>query len=126
MVKLTTFDVMCKAYEAKMDFWNFMKEGIDGEFHYLPERGSDDEESSISTPYVHDAPLEKDEVTLIDRSIADKAQNQKVSASLKAAANRKQTDESFEKEPRQKVQKVPPQVSRAYGDASDPLDVDIW
>ncbi|GKD68988.1 hypothetical protein Tco_1323078 [Tanacetum coccineum] len=36
----------------------------------------------------------------------------------------KQTLESFEREPRQKVQKVPPQASKVTGDAACPLDVD--
>ncbi|GJZ37945.1 hypothetical protein Tco_0584136, partial [Tanacetum coccineum] len=40
-----------------------------------------------------------------------------------AAGKRKQPDESSGKEPRQKAQKIPPQVSKASGDASNALDV---
>nr|GEV33095.1 hypothetical protein [Tanacetum cinerariifolium] len=50
-------------------------------------------------------------------------EKREVGDSLKAAGKRNQTVESSEREPRQKVQKVPPQVSKVLGDASDPLDV---
>ncbi|GKE22496.1 hypothetical protein Tco_1434008, partial [Tanacetum coccineum] len=53
-----------------------------------------------------DAPFERAEITFIDRNIANKAQNQKVKVSLKADGKRKQTGESFGKEPLQKVRKV--------------------
>ncbi|GJW51398.1 hypothetical protein Tco_0092749 [Tanacetum coccineum] len=49
-----------------------------------------------------DAPFERAEITFIDRNIANKAQNQKVKVSLKADGKRKQTGESFGKEPLQK------------------------
>ncbi|GKB42392.1 hypothetical protein Tco_0887334 [Tanacetum coccineum] len=82
-----------------MDFRSFMMEGID-DFIW------------------------QDEVTLIERTNVEKTQNQRVSASSKAAGKRKQTAESSEREPRQKVRKVSPQASKVSGDASDPLDVD--
>ncbi|GJW64856.1 hypothetical protein Tco_0116740 [Tanacetum coccineum] len=81
----------------EMDFRSFMMEGIDGEFHFIPEGGVGDERGSFSP---------------------------RVSASSKAAGKRMQTAESSEREPRQKVQKVLPQASKVAGDASDPLDID--
>nr|GEV74730.1 hypothetical protein [Tanacetum cinerariifolium] len=107
---------------AEMDIKCFMMEEIDGEFHFLPKGGAGDEGSSYSTKSVKnealdidveplnvvhplelaknigdssDASSEKDEVTLIDRTVTEKAQNQKVSASSKAVGKRKQTAESF-------------------------------
>ncbi|GKE24138.1 hypothetical protein Tco_1435650, partial [Tanacetum coccineum] len=111
---------------VEMDFKSFMMEGIDGEFQFLPKGGAGDKGSSPSTKSINseapvidvkpltavhpselaenigdsgDASSDKDEVTLIDRTIVEKAQNRKVSASLKAARKRKQTAESFGKEP---------------------------
>ncbi|GJV76593.1 hypothetical protein Tco_1508177 [Tanacetum coccineum] len=123
---------MCKAYggdpsvdllraflnlgPTEMDFISFMVKGIDDEFHFILE-GDNIGDSD-------DAPSKKDEVTLIDRTTAEKTQNLKVSASSRAARKRKQTAESSEKEPRLKVRKVPPQASKFSGDAFDPLDVD--
>nr|GEZ04779.1 hypothetical protein [Tanacetum cinerariifolium] len=106
-----------------MDFWNFIKEGIDGEFHFLPERGANDEESSPSTSYVRNEALVIDVEPLTIVHPHDLLRTSVIQTMLPQKKIRKQTDESFEKEPRQKVQKVqkvPPQVSRAYGDASDP------
>ncbi|GKE30553.1 hypothetical protein Tco_1445937 [Tanacetum coccineum] len=107
----------------EIDFRSFMMEGIYGEFHFLPEGGAGDEGSSPSTKSVNseasiidakpltavhplelaenigdfgDASSNKDEVTLIDRTIAEKAQNRKVL----------------------------PHASKASSDASNPLDVD--
>ncbi|GJZ16673.1 hypothetical protein Tco_0552796 [Tanacetum coccineum] len=57
-----------------------------------------------------DAPSKQDEVALIDHTTAHKAQNRRVSASSKAAGKRKQTAESSEREPRQKVRKVDPDI----------------
>ncbi|GKE75350.1 hypothetical protein Tco_1537391, partial [Tanacetum coccineum] len=71
-----------------------------------------------------DASSEQDEVSLIECTNVEKTQNQRVSASSKAAGKRKQTAESSEREPGQKVRKVPPQARKVSGDASDPLDVD--
>ncbi|GKA36870.1 hypothetical protein Tco_0723435 [Tanacetum coccineum] len=71
-----------------------------------------------------DASSEQDEVTLIDRTTAEKTQNRRVSASSKATGKRKQTVESSEREPQLKVRKVSSQASKVAGDASDPLDVD--
>ncbi|GKC59531.1 hypothetical protein Tco_1087129 [Tanacetum coccineum] len=120
---------MCKAYSGdpgvdllraflnlgptEMDFISFMVKGIGDEFHFILEGGDSD-----------DAPSKKDKVTLFDRTTAEKTQNLRVSASSRAARKRKQTAESFEKEPRLKVRKAPPQASKFSGDASDPLDVD--
>ncbi|GJR58544.1 putative ribonuclease H-like domain-containing protein [Tanacetum coccineum] len=74
-----------------------------------------------------DTPSEKDEVVLIDRSVAEKAKNRKVSASSKVASKRKQTaSESSGRETRQKTHKVPPQANKAVGEHSDPLDFDIF
>ncbi|GJR65234.1 retrovirus-related pol polyprotein from transposon TNT 1-94 [Tanacetum coccineum] len=74
-----------------------------------------------------DTPSEKDEVVLIDLSVAEKAKNQKVSASSKVASKRKQTaSESSGRETRQKTRKVPPQASKAAGEHFDPLDFDIF
>nr|GEW04553.1 hypothetical protein [Tanacetum cinerariifolium] len=104
-----------------------MMEGIDGEFHFILEGGVDNEGSSPSTRSVNnearvidvdpltavypsefaenignsdDAPSEQDEVTLIDRTTVEKTLSRRVSASSKAAGKRKQTAESFEREPR--------------------------
>ncbi|GJY29508.1 hypothetical protein Tco_0405275 [Tanacetum coccineum] len=120
---------MCKAYSGdpgvdllraflnlgptEMDFRSFMVKGIDDNI-------GDSEMPSCPGP----PPPKKDEVTLIDRTTAEKTQNLKVSASSRAARKRKQTAESSEKEPRLKVRKVPPQASKFSGDAFDPLDVD--
>ncbi|GKA11014.1 hypothetical protein Tco_0690447 [Tanacetum coccineum] len=95
-------------------------EGVDGEFHFLPEGGLNDEGSSPSTKSVNneapeidveplntvhptrfpenigdsdDAPLEQDKVTLIECTNAEKTQNQRVNASSKATGKRKQTAE---------------------------------
>ncbi|GJR63221.1 hypothetical protein Tco_1505383 [Tanacetum coccineum] len=51
------------------------------------------------------AQFEQDEVTLIERTNVEKTQNQRVSASSKAAGKRKETVESSDRKPRQKVQK---------------------
>ncbi|GKC58509.1 hypothetical protein Tco_1086107 [Tanacetum coccineum] len=112
---------------AEMDFKSFMVEGVNGEFHFLSAGGVNDEGCSPSTKSINnealvidvepltsvhplefdenigdsdDAPSEKDEITFIDRSIVDKAQNQKVGASLKANGKRKQITESSGKESR--------------------------
>ncbi|GJW85637.1 hypothetical protein Tco_0158782 [Tanacetum coccineum] len=112
-----------------MDFGSFMMEMIDGEFHFILEGGVGDEGSSPSTRSVNnealtidadpliavhpskftktigdsdDAPSEQDKVTLIDHTTIEKTQNQRVSASSKAAGKRKHTAKSFEREPRQK------------------------
>ncbi|GKD80553.1 hypothetical protein Tco_1347392 [Tanacetum coccineum] len=77
-----------------------MMEGIDGEFHFIPEGGVGDEGSSPSTRSVNNEALTIDAEPLTV------------------------TAESSEREPRQKVRKVPPQVRKVSGDASDPLDVD--
>ncbi|GJZ05081.1 hypothetical protein Tco_0538356 [Tanacetum coccineum] len=136
----------------EMGFGSFMVEGVNGEFHFEPEGGVGEEEgSSPSTIYVNnetlvinveplnsvpplqfaentvdsnDAPLEKDVVILVGRTVADKVKNRKVSTSSKVAGKRKQTTESSGKETRQKARMVPPQASKASGDPSDPLDVD--
>ncbi|GJS19241.1 hypothetical protein Tco_0447873 [Tanacetum coccineum] len=79
----------------EMDFKSFMMEGIDGEFHFLPEGGAGDEGALLLLSLL----TVKLRITLINRTIAEKAQNRKVSASLKAAGKRKQTAESFGKEP---------------------------
>ncbi|GJY06686.1 hypothetical protein Tco_0373740 [Tanacetum coccineum] len=106
-----------------------MMEGIDGEFHFIPEGGVGDEGSSPSTRSVNnkaltidaepltvvypsefaknigdsdDASSEQDEVSLIECTNVEKTQNQRVSASSKAAGKRKQTAESSEREPGQK------------------------
>ncbi|GJY04947.1 hypothetical protein Tco_0370887 [Tanacetum coccineum] len=71
-----------------------------------------------------DCPSEQDEVTLIDHTTIEKTQNQRVSTSAKAVGKRKHTAKSFEREPRHKVRKVPPQASKVADDAYDPLDVD--
>ncbi|GJR63219.1 hypothetical protein Tco_1505381 [Tanacetum coccineum] len=71
-----------------------------------------------------DASSEQDEVSLIECTNVEKTQNQRVSASSKAAGKRKQTAESSEREPGQRFRKVPPQARKVSGDASDPLDVD--
>ncbi|GKF90654.1 hypothetical protein Tco_0274355, partial [Tanacetum coccineum] len=125
----------------------FMMEGIDGEFHFIPEDGVGDEGGSPSTrsmnneaPMINvdpfttvdpsefpknigdsdDASSEQDEVTLIDRTTAEKTQNQRVSSSSKATGKRKQTVESSEREPQLKVRKVSSQASKVASDASDP------
>ncbi|GKA67911.1 hypothetical protein Tco_0767828 [Tanacetum coccineum] len=83
-------------------------------------RGGDEAELS----YLPSLFIWQDEVTLIECTNVEKTQNQRVSASSKAAGKRKQTAESSEREPGQKVRKVPPQARKVSGDASDPLDVD--
>ncbi|GKE44090.1 hypothetical protein Tco_1471374 [Tanacetum coccineum] len=98
-----------------MDFRSFMMEGIDGEFHFIPEGGVGDS---------GDASSEQDEVTLIDRTTVEKTQNQRENVSSKAARKRKQSAESSEREPWRKVRNVPPQASKVSDDASDHLDVD--
>ncbi|GKD79527.1 hypothetical protein Tco_1342148, partial [Tanacetum coccineum] len=70
----------------EIDFRSFMMEGIYGEFHFLPE-----EEFVENIGNSDDASSEKDEVTLIHRTIAEKAQNRKVSPSSKVTGKRKQT-----------------------------------
>ncbi|GJQ97761.1 hypothetical protein Tco_0008900 [Tanacetum coccineum] len=96
-----------------------MMEEIDGEFHFIPE--GEFAENIGDSDY---AQFEQDEITLIERTNVEKTQNQRVSASSKAAGKRKETVESSDRKPRQKVQKVSPQASKVASDASDPLDVD--
>ncbi|GJT81469.1 hypothetical protein Tco_1055811 [Tanacetum coccineum] len=113
---------------------SFIMEGIDDEFHFIIEACVGDEGGSPSTKFVNnealvidadpltavhplefaknigdfdDAPSEQDEVTLIDRTTAEKTQNQRVSASSKATRKRKQTVKSSKREPQQKVRKFP-------------------
>ncbi|GJY20398.1 hypothetical protein Tco_0392964 [Tanacetum coccineum] len=117
--------VMFEPDVEKMDFRSFMVEGVNGEFHFLPEGGANDEGSSPSTKFVNNealvidvepltavhpsefaenisdsdnAPSKKDEITFVGRFVDGKAQTQKVGVSSKA--------------------------SKASGDASNPLDVD--
>ncbi|GJV48335.1 hypothetical protein Tco_1438547 [Tanacetum coccineum] len=152
--KLTTFVVMCKAYggEPSVDLLRaFLNLGPTGNWLTLSNRGGANGGDSPSvfvnneTPatYVeplnivapsqfakntadsYDTPLEKDEVVLIDRLVAKKVKNRKVSASSKVAGKRKQTaSASSGKEARQKIRKVLPQASKAAGQPSDPLYVD--
>nr|GEV23360.1 hypothetical protein [Tanacetum cinerariifolium] len=99
---------------TEIDFRSFMMEGIDGEFHFEPEGGiGDGEGSSPSTRSVNNEAL---------KDVVDKAE--KTRKSSKAIGKRKQIAESSGKENRHKLRKVPAQVSKVAGDASDPLDVD--
>ncbi|GJX80636.1 hypothetical protein Tco_0328785 [Tanacetum coccineum] len=135
---------------AEMDFKSFMVEGVNGEFHFLSAGGVNDEGCSPSTKSINnealvidvepltsvhplefdenigdsdDAPSEKDEITFIDRSIVDKAQNQKVGASLKANGKRKQITESSGKESREvKKHKAYAELERKCNEALLDLD----
>ncbi|GJZ91718.1 hypothetical protein Tco_0663783 [Tanacetum coccineum] len=136
----------------EMDFRSFMMEGIDGEFHFLPRedtenQGGDSPSVSVNketlATYVEplnvvahsqfaenmadsdDTSLEKDEVILIDRSVAKKVKNRKVSASSKVAGKRNRLLIRLRGGRRaKKTHKVLPQASKAAGEPSDPLDVD--
>ncbi|GJU42608.1 putative RNA-directed DNA polymerase [Tanacetum coccineum] len=84
-------------YRGKeMDFKSFMMEGINGEFHFSPEGGVDNEEQDSPSMFAKNmtdsdnAPSKKDEVILTDHSVAEKAKNQKVGTSSKVAGKRKQ------------------------------------
>ncbi|GJT65265.1 hypothetical protein Tco_1016745 [Tanacetum coccineum] len=105
-------------YRGKeMTFRNFMIDGIDGEFSFVPKEPVGNEGTSsrsflinIETPatYVEplnsanpsqyvkniadseDSPSDKDDVVLIDSSVADILKNQKVSVSPKVPGKRKQ------------------------------------
>ncbi|GJX75266.1 hypothetical protein Tco_0313861 [Tanacetum coccineum] len=113
---------------------SFMVEGVNGEFHFLPEGGANDEGSSPSTKFVNNEALVIDvepltavhpsefaenisdsdnapskeciKLLFVGRFVNGKAQHQK----------RKNLDKI--------AQKVPPQASKASSDASNPLDVD--
>nr|GEY46301.1 hypothetical protein [Tanacetum cinerariifolium] len=84
-----------------MDFRSFFIEGIDGEFHFEPKGGVDDD-------------------------VGDEARNRKLGKSSKDTRKRKHIAESSGRETRQKARKVPPQASKDFGDPSDPLDVDSY
>ncbi|GJV77408.1 hypothetical protein Tco_1508992 [Tanacetum coccineum] len=143
MVKLKTFDVMCKAYigepsvdllraflnlspagdwltlsdRGQMDFKSFMMEGINGEFHFELEGGiGDGEGSSPSTRSVNN------EIPVINVDPLNFAPPSKVVENIGDS-----DDASLEKDVAdevKKLQKVPPQANKVAGDASDPLDVD--
>ncbi|GJR15132.1 hypothetical protein Tco_0797784 [Tanacetum coccineum] len=113
---------------------SFMVEGVNGEFHFLPEGGANDEGSSPSTKFVNNEALVIDvepltavhpsefaenisdsdnapskeciKLLFVGRFVNGKAQHQK----------RKNLDKI--------AQKVPPQASKASSDASNPMDVD--
>ncbi|GJQ99189.1 hypothetical protein Tco_0522174 [Tanacetum coccineum] len=135
----------------EMDFRSFMMERIDGEFNFLPEGYLNDEGSSPSSKSVNneapaidaepitdvpplrftknignsdDAPPKKDEVALIGHSVPNEQQNPQVGTSSKADGKRKQVVESSREGPCRKTRKVTPQESKAYFDASNPLDED--
>nr|GEX81158.1 hypothetical protein [Tanacetum cinerariifolium] len=62
---------------------SFMIDGIDGKFSILPREGGDNDEKD-------DSLLDKDNVVLIDSSVADKLKILKVSEPLKVTGKRKQ------------------------------------
>ncbi|GKD38321.1 hypothetical protein Tco_1258528, partial [Tanacetum coccineum] len=83
-----------------MDFRSFIMEGVDGEFNFLPESGLDEEGNFHSIRSINN------EALTIDAKPLTAARPSKVGTSSKAARKRKQTAESFEREPRQKVRKA--------------------
>ncbi|GJT13142.1 putative reverse transcriptase domain-containing protein [Tanacetum coccineum] len=145
------YNTLCFQLIAKLDFRSFIMECIDGEFNFLPEGGLNDEGGSPSAKSMNnkasvidtepittvplsefakniidsdDASSKKDEMTLIGRFIPTESPNPEVNTSFKVTGNRKQVAESSREGPRRKTRKVPPQASKVFGNASDPLDVD--
>ncbi|GJU72394.1 hypothetical protein Tco_1263799 [Tanacetum coccineum] len=128
-----------------MNFRSFMMEGMDGEFHFESEGGvGDGEGSSPSIRFVNneasvidDEPLNsappsqfveniRDSYDALSKKyVVDEARNRKLGKSSKATGKRKQIAKSSGRETSQKARKVPSQASKAFGDPSDPLDVDI-
>ncbi|GJQ94457.1 hypothetical protein Tco_0005596 [Tanacetum coccineum] len=69
-------------YYHREDFRSFMMEGVDGEFHFSPEGGVGNKEAdSPSMIFINNETL-KDEVILIDRSVADKVKKRKMLAMI--------------------------------------------
>ncbi|GKA17881.1 hypothetical protein Tco_0697718 [Tanacetum coccineum] len=95
----------------EMDFRSFMMEGINGEFHFIPEGGVGDEGSSPSTRFVNNEALTIDAEPLTDVYPSEFAEN--IGDSDDAPS-----------EQDEKIRKVSPQARKVAGDASDPLDVD--
>ncbi|GKE42137.1 hypothetical protein Tco_1469421 [Tanacetum coccineum] len=128
-----------------MNFRSFMMEGMDGEFYFESEGGvGDGEGSSPSIRFVNneasvidDEPLNsappsqfveniRDSYDALSKKyVVDEARNRKLGKSSKATGKRKQIAKSSGRETSQKARKVPSQASKAFGDPSDPLDVDI-
>ncbi|GJY18811.1 hypothetical protein Tco_0390302 [Tanacetum coccineum] len=115
MVELTTFAVMCKAYE-EMDFRSFMLEGVDGELNFLPAEGV---RGSVTDSY--DPSYGEDEQTLVGPSLP---LYPGASKKLKIVGKRKVSSGVSGKALPLKVQKVSARASKVAGEASTPLDVD--
>ncbi|GKD30990.1 hypothetical protein Tco_1241768 [Tanacetum coccineum] len=127
-----------------MDFRSFMMEGIDGEFRFQPEGGvGDGKGSSPSIKSINNEALVIDVKPLnfappsqfaknimdsnnapLEKNVADEARNRKLGKPSKAKWKRNQVAESSRRETHQKARKVPPQANKAFGDPSDPLNVD--
>ncbi|GKD37624.1 hypothetical protein Tco_1257831 [Tanacetum coccineum] len=131
-----------------MDFRRFMIQGVDGEFNFLPEGGSDEGQDSLSAKSVNNGSLvvdaepilvvhpsafaknniysdnashEGDDLTLVNLS---EPYDPKAGNTSKADGKRRHVAGSHREDSRQRTQKVPPQGSKVVGDASNPLDVD--
>ncbi|GJW66370.1 hypothetical protein Tco_0120794 [Tanacetum coccineum] len=131
----------------EMDFRSFVIQGIDGEFNFLPEKGFDDNQGSLSTksvnnetPIIDVEPISTAHPSNVAENIVDSGNTSsedvlllvhpstssfpKASEKLNVAGKRKLTVDGLREGSHHGARKVPVQASKVVGDASTPLDVD--
>ncbi|GJT75924.1 hypothetical protein Tco_1042649 [Tanacetum coccineum] len=131
-----------KTYYQPLWKGSFMVGGIDGEFHFEPEGGfAYGEEKSPSNRSVNNealvidiAPLNSAPPSYVAENVRDSnevssggdiiGEAERLRKSLKVTSKRKHATGPSVKEARHKLRKAPPQASKVFDDASDPLDVD--
>nr|GEW73252.1 reverse transcriptase domain-containing protein [Tanacetum cinerariifolium] len=137
----------------EMDFRSFMMQGVDGEVNFLPERGLDENQSSIKyvnneAPVINTKPISIMHPSDIAESIMDsynissdegglspigpdapayleEGKRSTIAGKRKVDGKRKIFVGSHGKGLHRKAQKVLAQASKVVGEASSPFDVDI-